>query len=88
MVEYNPCCTAPAEHWGLLPATRLASREILIEQNIKKRTGPALCVLCGYYTAHEEFQAICYLVKNFLATSFRSNSRLDNFVKLKKVKNR
>jgi hypothetical protein len=33
--------------WGLLPATRLAGREILIEQNIKKRTGPALCVLCG-----------------------------------------
>jgi hypothetical protein len=32
---------------GFLPATRLASRKILIEQNIKKRTGPALCVLCG-----------------------------------------
>jgi hypothetical protein len=30
-----------------VPATRLASREILIEQNFKKRTGPALCVLCG-----------------------------------------
>jgi hypothetical protein len=29
----------------------LASREILIEQNIKKRTGPALCVLCG--SGHE-----------------------------------
>jgi hypothetical protein len=32
---------------GLLPATRLAIREILLEQNIKKRTGPALCLLCG-----------------------------------------
>ncbi len=32
---------------GLLHATRLASREILIEQNSKKRTGPSLCVLCG-----------------------------------------
>jgi hypothetical protein len=46
MVEYIPCCIAPFEHWGLLPATRLASRKILIKQNIKKRTGPALCVLC------------------------------------------
>jgi hypothetical protein len=44
MVEYIPCYGALAEHWGLLPATRLASRKILIEQNIKKRTGPALCV--------------------------------------------
>jgi hypothetical protein len=40
-----------ALHWGLLPATRLASRKILIEQNIKKRTGPALCVLCAPYPA-------------------------------------
>ncbi len=34
-------------HWGLLPSTRLAIRIILIEQNIKNRTGPALCVLCA-----------------------------------------
>jgi hypothetical protein len=47
MVEYIPCYGGPAEHWGLLPATRLASREILIEQNLKKWTGPALCVTCG-----------------------------------------
>jgi hypothetical protein len=47
MVEYIPCYSAPALHWGLLPATRLASRIILIEQNIK-RTGPALCVLCEH----------------------------------------
>jgi hypothetical protein len=44
MMEYIPCYGAPAEHWGLLPAIRLASREILIEQNIKKQTGQALCV--------------------------------------------
>jgi transposase len=29
-------------NWSFLPATELASRKILIEQNIKKRTGPAL----------------------------------------------
>jgi hypothetical protein len=48
MVEYIPCYGGPAEHWGPLPATRLASRKILIEENIKKRTGPSLCVLCGW----------------------------------------
>jgi hypothetical protein len=32
---------------GSPTCTRLASREILNEQNIKKRTGPALCVLCA-----------------------------------------
>jgi hypothetical protein len=48
MVEYIPCYGGPAEHWGPLPATRPASRKILIERNIKKRTGPALCVLCGF----------------------------------------
>jgi hypothetical protein len=42
----HPCYYAPAIYWGLLPATGLASRIILIERNIKKRTGPALCVLC------------------------------------------
>ncbi len=42
MVEYILCYGGPEEHWGPLPATRLASRKILIEQNIKKRTGPAL----------------------------------------------
>jgi hypothetical protein len=49
MVEYILCYGGPAEHWGPLPATRLASRKILIEQNIKEPTGPALCVLCGVY---------------------------------------
>jgi hypothetical protein len=47
MGEYILCYGGPAEHWCPLPATRLASRKILIEQNIKKRTGPALCVLCA-----------------------------------------
>ncbi len=47
MVEYIPCLSAPTVHWGFLPATGLASRIILIEQNIKKRTGPALWLLCG-----------------------------------------
>jgi hypothetical protein len=47
MLEYIPQYGGPAEHWGLLPATRLANRETLIEQNIKKRTGPSLCVLGG-----------------------------------------
>ncbi len=46
MVEYIPCFGGPAEHWGPLPTTRLASKKILIEHNIKKRIGPALCVLC------------------------------------------
>ncbi len=39
MLEYIPCYGGPAEHWGLLPATRLASREILIEQNSKSGQG-------------------------------------------------
>ncbi len=39
MVEYIPCYPAPALRWGLLPATRLASRKILTEQNIYKKSG-------------------------------------------------
>jgi hypothetical protein len=46
MMEYILSYGGPAEHWGPLPVTRLARRKILIEQNIKNRTGPALCVLC------------------------------------------
>jgi hypothetical protein len=41
MMEYIPCYSVPTVHWGLLPATRLASRKMLIEQ---MWTGPALCV--------------------------------------------
>ncbi len=52
MVEYILCYGSPAEHWGPLPAARLAGRKILIEQNIKKRTGPALCVLCVHTSPH------------------------------------
>jgi hypothetical protein len=44
-MEHIPRYYEPAVYWDLLPATRLASRKILIEQNIKRRTGPALHVL-------------------------------------------
>jgi hypothetical protein len=44
MLEYIPCYGGPAEHWGLLPATRLASREILIEQQ-KVDRAITLCTL-------------------------------------------
>ncbi len=59
MVEYIPCYSAPELHWDLLPATRLASMKILIEQNIKKRTGPALCVLSG--SDHKMAKVPCVL---------------------------
>jgi hypothetical protein len=55
LVEYIPCLSAPSVHWGRLPATRLASRIILIKPNIKKQTGPALCVLCGGHSNEAEF---------------------------------
>jgi hypothetical protein len=50
--EYIPCYNAPTVHWYLLPATRLGSSKIFIEQNIKRRTGPALYVfsLLAYRT--------------------------------------
>ncbi len=50
MVGYIPYWSAPAVYWGLLSATRLACRKILIKQNIKKRTGAALWLLCGPVT--------------------------------------
>jgi hypothetical protein len=59
MLEYMPCYGASAEHWGPLPATRLASRKILIEQHIKNRTGPALCVLCAPPHTRAAVQAQC-----------------------------
>jgi hypothetical protein len=69
MVEDIPCYSAPAVHWDLLPVTRLASRKKLIEQNIKKRTGPALCVLCDLKgVSHEIFRAL------FLTCMDRSRS--------------
>jgi hypothetical protein len=42
MMEYICCYGAPAVHWGLLPVTKLARRKIPNEQNIMRRTGPAL----------------------------------------------
>jgi hypothetical protein len=36
MVEYIPCYSAPALHRGLLPATRLASRKILIKGTVAR----------------------------------------------------
>jgi hypothetical protein len=73
MVEYIPCCTAPALHWGLLHATRLASREILFERNIKKRTGPALFVLYGAHhscQSHPSYPAIHVTVHLFSSQTF------------------
>ncbi len=55
---------------GLLPATRLASRKILIEQNIKNQTGPALCVLCGRTSRcvffHQVFLHTIYTFRYYL----------------------
>ncbi len=47
--------------WGLLPATRLDSRKILIEQNIKSRTGPALCVFSLLEYNSDESKNACSL---------------------------
>jgi hypothetical protein len=58
MVENILCYGGPAEHWGPLPATRLASRKILIEQNIKKRTGPTLCVLCALHAPTVQLRSV------------------------------
>jgi hypothetical protein len=51
-MEYIPSYCAPAVHWGLPPATRLVGRKILMEQNIKRRTGTALYIfsLLGIHT--------------------------------------
>jgi hypothetical protein len=68
MVEYILCYGGPAEHWGPLPATSLASRKILIEQNIKKRTGPALWLLYGWeYTPPYPSTGISNLLQPALA---------------------
>ncbi len=58
MMERIPCYSILELHQGLLPAARLASRKILIKQNIKKRTGPSLCVLCG---EHLYYCTLCNL---------------------------
>jgi hypothetical protein len=74
MVEYILCYGGPAEHWGPLPATRLASRKILIEQNIKKRTGPSLCVLCGFNHTAVSPRCALYLTLLYLPTVARVHS--------------
>jgi hypothetical protein len=51
-LETAPMWVSPTQHWILLPVTRLAGRIILLEQNIKTRTGPALCLLCALYALH------------------------------------
>jgi hypothetical protein len=61
MVEYIPCSSAPAKHWSLLPVTRLVSKKILIEQNIKisksgqgkhsvYSVGPSFCTFTNFLT--------------------------------------
>jgi hypothetical protein len=42
MMEYIPYYGAPTVHQGPLSVIRLDNRKILIEQNIKRETGPAL----------------------------------------------
>ncbi len=46
MVEYIPCYSGPAAHWVSLLASRLASRKMLPQQNIKIWTESAL-ILCN-----------------------------------------
>jgi hypothetical protein len=60
MVEYIPCYSARAVHWVLLPVSRLVSRKILNEQNIKRRTGQALCVfsLLGGDCLHARYVSV------------------------------
>ncbi len=66
MLEYILFYGGPAGHWGPLPATRLASRKILIDQNIKKRTGPALCSLCGL----NHLSLRSHFVSTYISTSY------------------
>jgi hypothetical protein len=46
-LNVHPIRAISQTHFPVYDTTRLASRKILIEQNIKKRTGPALWLLCG-----------------------------------------
>ncbi len=57
MVEYIPYYSALAVHWGLLPATRLASRKIVIEQNIKGGQGQHSLYLAPWGTPVECYWA-------------------------------
>ncbi len=82
MVEYILSYGGPAEHSGPLPATRLASRKILIEQNIKKQTGPALSVLCVHNIL--DYMQILYRQESDLAIS--SSPVTNNYVQCEKLK--
>jgi hypothetical protein len=62
--------------WGLLHGTRLASRKIVIEQNIKRQTGPALYVFRPWVTTHP-FTSVNSYSKNKTAVTTRQVSRLD-----------
>jgi hypothetical protein len=75
-MEYVPSCTAPAENWGQIPASRLASRNILNEQNIKKRTGPALCVFCGTLPLHNTVSCPAHVYTHWFVTWARTGSTL------------
>ncbi len=67
---YSPCFSAPAVYWSFLPATGLASRIILIEQNIKKRTGPALWLLCVRDTYSANFTRVQHTVSYRIVADF------------------
>jgi hypothetical protein len=64
--------------WGLLPTTRLA--EILVEQNIKRWTGPALCVLYFAYWVHAVWQKWTY--NTYASCSLKGTFALDFLFKL------
>ncbi len=62
MVEYIPSYGAPAVHWSLLPGTRLASRKILIEENIKSGQGQHSVYLASLGVLPKNVQ---YVHKNY-----------------------
>ncbi len=73
-------CTSSTGTLGFLPATRLASREILIEQNFQKRTRPALCVLCGYAkTGSASCKLACTTVHVWISLAAASSIRIRVF---------
>jgi hypothetical protein len=67
-VHYLQLCTTVNR--SLLPVTRLASRKILIEQNIKRRTGPALCV---FSLLDAEYNGLHYTNTHITIKSERSH---------------
>jgi hypothetical protein len=88
MVEYMPCCTAPALHWGILPATRLASMKIhsswklyflslrfKTSTRIRRQDDKIMLVLIGTYNKHY----------NFLLSSFTFKQKIFSFLERKKI---